>query len=615
MASSGSFNTGSYQGRYLQFAWSIPDGGQSIAANTTKINWSLTGRGTGQSGYYTSGNFKVTIDGTVVYQSATRINLYDGTVVASGTVTLAHGADGTKTFSASAEAGIYTVAVNCSGSGSFELPAIARASAISSAGNVTLGDKCSVVWTPRHKDFGYKLKFSMGSWSYTTGAIVPGTTAAYTYAGYTLPLEAASQIPNSKTGTMTVALYSFTDSTCTTQIGTASTASFTVTVPISAAPNISMVLSPVNSLASPFNTLYIQGKTIVQADFSASAGQYGASIASRAFNAGIVTDTTSPFQSSLLGTSGIVAVKGTVTDSRGYFTTQTKEINVIQYSSPAVVPYSGEKSIICARCLANGTLDPAGTYLRIKAGRQFSKVMSGGAQKNFCLLGYRYALSGASLPATFTTLLAKTATADEIDIVLSGVTLAATSSYVVQIYVKDDVGDSSTLTFGISTDQVAFHLKDGGKGAAFGKYAEEDGVLDIAWDARVRGNLYIGEGEESISDFVTEAGEATVGTATWRYRKWHSGRFDLWSRQEIASGTFSGSNNVYYSSVISLTLPFTINSSASQGFVSLHSSGITWAVTVAAWSTTLNFSVGRLYGGTDSLALTAQIYITGMLET
>ncbi len=488
MANSGSFNTTGYQGRYLQFAWSIPDGGQDISGNKTKINWTLKGAGQAESGYYLSGNFKVVIDGTVVFQSATRIQLRNGTVVASGSVTLSHGSDGAKSFSASAEAGIYNVAVNCSGSGSWALPSIARASAIDSAANITLGNMCSVRWTPKHKDFGYKLRFSLGSWNYTTGVIVPNTTGAYTYAGYTVPLEAANQIPSSKTGTMTVALYSYTDSNGTTQIGSASTKTFTVTVPNSAGPKVAMTLSPVSSLGTAFASLYIQRLSKVKASFSGSAGQYGATIKSYAFVVGGVRYA-SPYQSNWLSLSGQVEVKGLATDSRGYSTEVTQYITVIPYDSPAVVPYTGDKKIVCARCLSNGTLSRSGTYLKIRAGRSFSKVSTGGVQKNFCMLGYRYVVSGGTLPSTYTSLIAKTDTADVIDIVVPNVTLALTSSYTVQLYVVDDTGESSTLTFAIPTETVTLHLKKNGKGVGIGKYAEEDELFDVGWNTTFRKSI------------------------------------------------------------------------------------------------------------------------------
>ena len=124
MASSGSFNTSGYSGRYLNFSWSVAS--QNIANNQTTINWTLKGAGGPTNNWFKSGNFQVVIDGAVVYSSATRINLYNGTVVASGSYTITHNADGNRSFSASAQAGIYTVAVNCSGSGSWALPQIPR---------------------------------------------------------------------------------------------------------------------------------------------------------------------------------------------------------------------------------------------------------------------------------------------------------------------------------------------------------------------------------------------------------------------------------------------------------------------------------------------------------
>ena len=285
---------------------------------------------------------------------------------------------------------------------------------------------------------------------------------------------------------MKVTLYTYTNSGCTSQVGTSDDETFTVTVPSTLGPVAAMTLSPVNSLAAPFNTMYIQGKTKVQADFSGSAGQYGATIKSLALTVGGATDSTSPYQSNLLGTSGSVEVKGTVTDTRDWPTDIKENIDVIQYGSPSVIPYEGEWKIVCARCLGDGTLSTSGTHLRIKAGRKFSKVMSGGVQKNFCLLGYRYVVSGGTLPDSFTTIIEKTATEDFIDLVVPGVTLDVTSSYTVQLYVKDDVGDSSTLTFSIPTETITMHLKKNKRGVGIGKYVEDDDTFDVGWAARFR---------------------------------------------------------------------------------------------------------------------------------
>jgi hypothetical protein len=59
-----------------------------------------------------AGDFDVWIDGEHVYSNATRIKLYNGTVVASGTKRIYHNGDGTRSFGASVSASIYTYAVD-----------------------------------------------------------------------------------------------------------------------------------------------------------------------------------------------------------------------------------------------------------------------------------------------------------------------------------------------------------------------------------------------------------------------------------------------------------------------------------------------------------------------
>lgn len=159
MAKSGSFNTNAYDGRYLQFSWSVSS--QNIANNTTTISWKLAGAGTASVGYYKAGNFKVVIDGSTVYSNANRINLYDGTVVKSGTYTFTHGKDGKRTFSASAEGGIYTTAVNCKGSDSFTLPDIPRASTIVEVNGKKITDSFSVNYTKAISSYSDNLQINV----------------------------------------------------------------------------------------------------------------------------------------------------------------------------------------------------------------------------------------------------------------------------------------------------------------------------------------------------------------------------------------------------------------------------------------------------------------------
>ena len=131
MANYGSFNTTAYDSRCIQFNWQLLS--QSVENNTSTIAWSITAVGTGQYSQYNAGNFKVLIDGAQIYFSATRITTTNGLLMAYGEKVLSHNDDGSRSFTAYAEAGIYNVAVNCTGSATFTIDAIPRAARITSA--------------------------------------------------------------------------------------------------------------------------------------------------------------------------------------------------------------------------------------------------------------------------------------------------------------------------------------------------------------------------------------------------------------------------------------------------------------------------------------------------
>lgn len=371
------------------------------------------------------------------------------------------------------------------------LPMIASASTITSASNVTLGNNCSVTWTPMAASFRYKLKFSMGNWSYTTGAIHPNKTTAYAYTGYAIPLIAAKQIPSNPSGTMTVTLYTYSDSGAATQIGSPDSKTFTVTVPdnSSTQPKVTMSLSIVSDLPSAFSGVYVAGKTQVKVSYTASSDY--STIASYRTSVNGGNGTTNPYTSPLLNNSGTVTVTGKVTDARGYSTTKTSDIEVIPYGRPRIIPGEGQSNIVCTRCNSDGTLDPGGVYLLIKVGRKYEKLVSGGSQKNYCKLSYRYktdaqADSEYSSPVT---LLERTATSDYVSTVLSGIVSSNTTAYNVQFIAEDDLGEKDTFTITVPTAFVTFHAPTGGHGFTLGGYHDPNkyDVFDCRFDAEFHG--------------------------------------------------------------------------------------------------------------------------------
>ena len=383
------------------------------------------------------------------------------------------------------------------------LSAIPIASTITSAAGVTLGDNCSVTWTPQASSFRYKLEFSIGDWSETTGIIHPNKATAYTYAEWPIPIDVADYVPG-KTGTMTVTLYTYSDSNATNQMGTSDSETFTVTVPENEAtsPTVSMSLSPVNELPAPFDSLYIQGKSKVQATLEFDL-KYGATVEDSNITVGGVVYG-EPYESGYLTES--VSVKGCVKDSRGHYGDDHQDITVIPYSKPIVQAASGEKNIVATRCDENGNSKDSGTYLKIKAKLIYEKVMSDGVQNNFGKIQYRYKTESGQWSEWRTILDSESTTATEVNTgALPNVSLNIKTNYQVQVKAIDDLEESLPITLSVPSDNVYMDRPAGGYGMGLGGYCSGNDSLDVYWKTKARGglSLFNKEGEEiSANDIL-----------------------------------------------------------------------------------------------------------------
>nr|DAD90860.1 MAG TPA: protein of unknown function DUF859 [Siphoviridae sp. ctfW121] len=220
MATSGTFKTSVYDGACLQFDWSLKS--QSTVNNQSVISWTLKGAGIKSGYWYMAGPFKCTVNGTVVYQSNTRIKLYTGTVVASGELAIGHDTNGAKSFSAYAECAIYVTNVNCKGSGSWSLPDIGRASQPSlntwpnNSPDFNIGDTIVVHMNRKSTVFTHTVVLKLGSYSYTIGT---GVTDNITLDTDRIASSLYAQMPNSNAMTGEIAVTTYSGSTV---IGTSS---------------------------------------------------------------------------------------------------------------------------------------------------------------------------------------------------------------------------------------------------------------------------------------------------------------------------------------------------------------------------------------------------------
>ena len=203
MAKSGSFKTSGWTSSSgdvasLLFEWTAE---QSIDGNSSTISWTLKGNRTQASKYVESGNFKVTIDGDTVFSDSTRIKLYNGTVVASGTKTISHNNDGTRSFTVYVEAGIYYYAVNCYGTSTFTLDTIPRASLLTCS-SAYIGSNPTITISSASPNFTHTILYRADYEAGKPWIPIVEKARETTITSWTIPNEFYAIIPNDKKATI-----------------------------------------------------------------------------------------------------------------------------------------------------------------------------------------------------------------------------------------------------------------------------------------------------------------------------------------------------------------------------------------------------------------------------
>lgn len=540
MANSGSFNTSAYSfgengNRYLTFSWEVIS--QSVASNSTTISWKLFGAGTYKSAPVVS-DVHVVIDGEVVYDvdMYTHVSIHPGDVVASGTKVISHNSDGNRTFSASAECGIYVWAANCSGSGSWSLPMIPRKSTLE-VPNGTLGTQQTITIKKNADAFAHSITYTCGD---ASGRIC--TKSKSTSIKWTPPKELAQQKPQDTSVVLNFTIETFvSDASDAQSVGT-NTAVATYQMPSDIAPYFMLSSSDPTGHLDTFG-VYVQGHSKLRLVIDAG-GTYGAWIKSYSTTFDGSTYTDSTFTSGTILQTGTVRASVTVTDSRNRTATDTKDITVAPYSYPKLTSLSAYRSD------GSGNSSPNGSYVTVK----FSSSVTNVNNKNGAWYKVKYKKSTESAYTT--------ATLDDYtgNLAVSGgkYTFAADeSSYDILVLVGDKIKTIEYSASAPSKSHVWSLLKKGGKvvGMAFGKLAEHEGFFELGWKLKIAGG-----------DSVVEQG--TVGN--WTYRKWDSGVAECWMTLEHTTALSTAWGALYSGSATSRqNYPFTFASRPTET-VSLH---------------------------------------------
>lgn len=551
MALSGSVSTngcrGEGEGRYYTLSWSAT---QSIANNTSTISWTLSTAG-GYSSWMTERTVYVDIDGDRVFSKTDAVDRYRGTI-ATGTKTISHNSDGTRSFSVSLGAAIYYATIECTGSQTFTLDTIARASTLS-VSDGTLGTKTTLTADRKSSGFTHTITWECGSYSGTLA-----TKSSATSWSFTPELKLATTAPYGQKVYCSFTLSTYNGSTL---VGTDSKTAW-FTIPSSVKPTCTLSLSDSKGYASTYGG-YIQGESQLSVTINATQA-YSSPISRYSASANGATYSAKTFTTSALKTVGANTISATVTDGRGRSGSISSNITVLAYSRPQIT------NLKVRRCNANGVEDDRGGYGKIS----FHCTITPLSNKNTKACSVRYRQSGAT---AWINAPAITLSAYDQDCNPPVIQMSDAHSYEVQINLTDKFGTTSAVT-SISTGYCLYHVPASGKGITFGGIAEGDGFtvkmpavfgenVKLEKNLQLNGNLtgkyltgtwlqstattdlskappkiavfdnagwiYYRTLEElradlGIGDYIVEQGTSGI----WTYRKWNSGLGEYWGKEQ-----------------------------------------------------------------------------------
>ena len=315
---------------------------QSIVNNTTTINWTLKSNGTMSSGYSVkAGPVTVKIAGKTVLSVTSRFNLYgDGSYKKTGSLTVTHNEDGSKSVAMSVRAAIYSYSVNCTGSKTFTLNNIDRYAILTGGPDFFDNANPTIAYTntlgaPTVTDIKVRVEWNSGA-DYTSWFALSddGGTETLDLSSYKTAMLQASENSNSLP-----IVYNLQSTMNGTEYHSTKTAEMLV---IPAAPTAGVISyedsNPTSSGITGDNSIIVQSQSTLHIETTAATAQKEATIVSYVLN---FNDTNYDITNDLYldivqpSFSGTFTATVTATDSRGNTVTATTSITITAWVPPS----------------------------------------------------------------------------------------------------------------------------------------------------------------------------------------------------------------------------------------------------------------------------------------
>lgn len=361
----------------------------SIENNTSQVEWwvGIRSNTAYHNHYGLSETYVVNINGTVVHNAVHTPTVNSGATVwvASGTTTVSHNADGSKSISVSAsfnnaDRGTYLPTTG-SCSGSLKLTTIPRATTPSiDKPSLDCGSAIKISGTSASSNFSHKVYVTWNGTKTQIGTVASGTTTPSF--SYTIPTDWEKNIPDSTSGIATFTLETISGST---SVGS-KTVNATIKVRSGVVPSIGTVsISDTNSICAGIGQ-YVQSQSKLKFSI-ATSGNQGSTVTSVSTKFNGQTYSGSTFTTQAIQNSGTLSYTITVTDSRGRTATKSGSVNVVAYNPPSLTNVSAKR--------ANSSYvidESSGTYALL----HFKVGFTGLSNKNVTSFYIQYRASGAS---------------------------------------------------------------------------------------------------------------------------------------------------------------------------------------------------------------------------
>ena len=465
---------------YVRLVLEVNETNTDIASNTSTVSWQLWLERASAWVYDLNNDSlaEVEINGQYVLSKYVSFDLRnrDWVTFGSGTMTIPHNEDGTKSIAIWARLTNVADQGNINWfSGTVNLANIPRSSGIKSVTETELGQQITITIDKKVDEFRHQV-----SWSVNGSDLVDLGTGHDTSVKFTVPIDYANRITNSDTGSLDVRVRTFRGND---QIGNdVYKRGIPIKVPTSIVPTIEDVtITERTAQLAEFIPVgnFVKDKSVMRVEANNAAGSHGSTIVSTELTVDnlVVRAAVGDFPAKKVGNLEVTAK---VTDSRGRTASKSKTIKVWDYYAPKIIGF-----------LANRTGNSTNKTIIATVAANVSPLVIDGINRNPYTLKIQYSAKKANrwIDAVNLTNESTERINRQID---CGAFYELSKAYNVRLVIQDKLSDLVDSVLLVRSSRVLWAWGD--NRAAVGGFPELDGHFESFLPVTLHSSLNVEDG-------------------------------------------------------------------------------------------------------------------------